>query len=271
MTHRFLHLGDTQIEFSDTDTYALGNTNTSNFGVECANSDCVKDNSNSNFFTPNDANENPDVGLPIGTNQGTIDSGNGVTENVDFTDLLIDINYTKGLFSSILADANFTAIIDLTLGKFGSDGYINNRNPGDSMDFIVGDNLDSGVLVDGLNVIHIVTGGNDFNLNNSNFIVNGSANSSFIFLVEENQNALITNSRILAGKNLGLNNILFGVLTDNNDTHFNFSQSEVYGAAFWDLSMKDHPWDGSIVANNLRGCGQWVSNALKDCLGAQLR
>lgn len=28
--------------------------------------------------------------------------------------------------------------------------------------------------------------------------------------------------------------------------------------------MKDHDWDGSIVANNLRGCGQWVSNALKD-------
>ena len=256
---------DSQIEFSNTDTYALGNTETENFGVECANSDCVKDNTNSNFFIPNLLNENPDVGIPIGADQGIIDSGNGVTENVDFTALMNDIADMKTLFSG-LTPSDFTATIDLTDGEDGSDGYINNRNPGDSHDFIVGDNLDSGtIIVDGLNVINIITGGNDFNLVNSNFIVDGSSVfSTFIFIIENNEDMLVTNSRILAGADMGLNSILFVELTTNNDTHFNFSQSEVYGAAFWDLSMNGQPWDGHIVANNLRGCGQWVSNSLKD-------
>lgn len=74
------------------------------------------------------------------------------------------------------------------------------------------------------------TGGNDFNLNNSNFIVDGIVDSTFIFIVESLQDMLVTNSRILAGENMGLNNILFVVGTDTNDTHFNFSQSEVMGA-----------------------------------------
>ncbi len=236
---------DTQIDFSNTDTYAQRGA-----GVECANSNCVKGNSNSNFFIPNGAN--PDVGSPIGSNQGRIKSGNGVTEKVDFTDLMDDISGMKSLFEG-LTSADFTATLDL------DDGYINNN-----LDFILGGNLTSGSLLSGLNVINIKTGGNDFNLNNSNFIVNGDADSTFIFLVENQQDMLVTNSRILAGENMGLNNILFAVLTDNNDTHFNFSQSEVYGASFWDLSSKDHKWDGSIVANNLRGCGQWVGNSLKD-------
>jgi hypothetical protein len=75
---------------------------------------------------------------------------------------------------------------------------------------------------------------------------------------------LVTNSRILAGADMGLSNILFAVINEDNDTHFNFSQSEVMGAAFWDLSMVDGNFAGSIVANNLRGCGQWVSNKIGD-------
>ena len=249
---------DSQIEFSTTDTYAQGSTDTENFGIECANSDCVKDNTNSNYFTPNILNENPDVGLPIGADQGIIDSGNGVTESVDFTGLMNDITDMQSLFSGL------TATLNLADGDYGSAGYISDMNPGGLGDFILGDHLDSGGIIDGLNIINIATGENDFNLTNTNFIVNGSADSTFIFLVEEGEDMLVTNSRILAGENMGLNNILFAVLTMNNDVHFNFSQSEVYGAAFWDLSTMDRSWSGHIVANNLRGCGQWVSNSLKD-------
>lgn len=249
---------DTQIDLSDTDTYA---NEGANFGFECANSDCVKGNSNANFFTPDGSN--PDVGLPIGTNEGTIDSGNGVTQNVTFTDLTSDIADMKTLLQQ-LTPADYTATLDLTDGEDGSDGYIDNRNPGDSFDFILGDNLDSGGMIDGLNVIYIETGGNDFNLNNSNFIIDGSADSTFIFVVEAPEDMLITNSRILVGDDMGLNNVLFAVMADTNDTHFNFSQSEVMGISFWDLSSKDHTYDGSIVMNNVRGCGQWVSNQLGD-------
>lgn len=254
---------DSQIEFSTTDTYAQGSTDTENFGIECANSDCVKDNTNSNYFTPNILNENPDVGLPIGADQGIIDSGNGVTESVDFTGLMNDITDMQSFFSG-LTPGDFTATLNLADGDYGSAGYISDMNPGGLGDFILGDNLDSGGMIDGLNIINIATGENDFNLTNTNFIVNGSADSTFIFLVEEGEDMLVTNSRILAGGNMGLNNILFAVLTMNNDVHFNFSQSEVYGAAFWDLSTMDRSWSGHIVANNLRGCGQWVSNSLKD-------
>ena len=243
---------NSQIEFSDTDTYAG-----SGFGIDCANTDCVKDNSNSNFFTPNGAV--PDTTPPIGTNNGQIDSGNGVNEGLDLTGLVAEIEDIRSFISE--ASSHVTATLDLTTGVYGSDGYIDNYSTDDNGDFL----LSSAVtLTSGLNIIDINTGGNDFNINNTNFIMDGFAGSTIIFLLDNMENMLITNSRILAGENMGLNNIMFAVSADTNDTHFNFSQSEIWGASFWDFSTKDNPFDGNIVMNNVRGCGQWVSNKLGD-------
>jgi hypothetical protein len=161
-----------RIDFSSVDTYAVS----TNSGVRCAGTNCVEGNSNSNFFIPGGGG-NPDIGLPIGSNQGLIAVNNGVTEAVNFTALLAEISSVRSFLTG-LATGDFTATLNLS----SSGGSINNFNSNDAGDFIVGDHL---TLVDGLNIIQIETNGSDFSINNSNFIVNGDSNDFFIFLVDE--------------------------------------------------------------------------------------
>ncbi len=249
---------DTRIDLSTTDTYAL-----TGLGIDCAKRrGCIEGNSNSNFFTPD--GENPDTTTPIGTNEGRLRVNNGVNQNVDLDALYAEVGSVRAAIEG-LAPTDFTNTLDLRSGiGGGSAGYIDNFNSGTSNgDFILSEWVDS-PLNSGLNIIDVRTGGNDFNINNTNFIVDGEAGSSFVFVIDNNEDMLVTNSRILAGENMDLNSIMFAVVSDTNDTHFNFSQSEVWGAAFWDLSSKDNDYDGSIVMNNVRGCGQWVSNKLGD-------
>jgi len=52
--------------------------------------------------------ENPDTNPPLGADLGIVDSGNGVTENVNFDDLTSDILGMKALFAG-LSDADYTA------------------------------------------------------------------------------------------------------------------------------------------------------------------
>ena len=251
---------NSQIDFSNTDTYAG-----SGFGIDCANSNCVKDNSNSNFFTPDGTV--PDTTNTPGQTTGLINPGNGVNQGVNLSALVSEITDIRDFISGNGAtDArnNITGTLDLSTGIGGSAGYINDHNSGHTNgDFLLSSAVTT--LTSGLNIIDIKTGGNDFNINNTNFIIDGKANSTIIFLLDNMEDMLITNSRILAGENMGLNNIMFAVSTNTNDTHFSFSQSEIWGAAFWDFSKKtgeNHLFDGSIVMNNVRGCGQWVSNQL---------
>jgi len=260
-----------QINFSNTDTYAEPGG-----GVDCAAAVCESNlgsDTESDFFIP-DGGENPDdtqdpagSGL-LGADQGQIASGNGLNENVDFTALSSELILVKDFVAS-LETMHITATLDLT----AEGGEIQNFNITDGTeDFVLSEHL-TGSLVDGLNIINIVTkddGAGDFKITNSNFIVDGGPNSTFVFLVngefdgdglfeQTNANMLVTNSRILAGPDMDPGNIMFIVMRDmmNSDTHFNMSQSEIWGAAFWDLTM-----NGSLVMNNVRGCGQFVSNQL---------
>lgn len=113
-------------------------------------------------------------------------------------------------------------------------------------------------LASGLNVIKINTGGNDAKINSAGLVVNGSANSRVVFLLEDQaQNFLFTDASISKGMSgIGDDAILFAMLNGGNDSNFDFSKVILNGAAFWDLSEDG----GEITMNNVQGCGQWVGD-----------
>ena len=233
-----------QIGFSDLDVYATGSGPTA--GLVCASSDCVagSSTSNSSFFTPGP------------TYVGEIKDDAGVTEGVDLSALVSEVTAFKSFINGV--SSTMTKLLDLSTSTYGSAGEIDNYNSGHANgDFLLSS---AGLgLGAGLNIIDIKTGSNDFSLNNTNFIIDGNAGDKFIFRVEEDANFLMSNVRILVGENMDLNSVMF-VTNAEDGTNVNFSNVEVNGISFWDMSMKDNPFDGLIDANNLRGCGQWVGN-----------
>lgn len=108
----------------------------------------------------------------------------------------------------------------------------------------------------GLNVIDVVTGGNDFLLNNANLVIDGPADAKVIFRLVGSDNMLISNSNVLAGLNIGENSILFYTGQLENDTHFNMNNTIINGAAFWSLGSTDI---GQINVNNAQGCTQLIA------------
>ena len=193
-------------------------------GVECAGSagDCNNGDSGTTFNT-----------LPF--------PANGLTGNVDFSALTAELNAAKVAINALLA----TDTIDLTAdgGKISGGTTTITLDPG-------------------LNVIDIITntsGATDFLIENANFVIDGPADSSVIFRVEDDANMIVSQSALLVSDSgIGLDDVLFFSDKNDNDAHFNLSNVVVNGVAFWDLSMFTDP--SEIVFNNVQGCTQVVGN-----------
>ncbi len=232
--------------------------------------------------------------------------GDGVNDDRDYT---TQTNLVRPAYEGIQAAfneafspsyADFTGELDLTdtnydynLGNHGNanEGFISNWSGTTNGDFILSERLTSGALVSGgLNVINIKTGGGKFKIKNSNFIVDGDNGSRFMFFLNGGSGGggipmQVQNSRILAGNDMGLNNILFAVKTTSVSNSFNLTRSEINGAAFWDLSralgeVSDNPdWNGdaytasvpfypdsgdlgTISVSKTRGCAQFVGTQM---------
>jgi hypothetical protein len=112
----------------------------------------------------------------------------------------------------------------------------------------------------GANFIVIDTDGNDMKINNSHLVVDGPADSSAIFLLEDqSKNFLFENSSISVGlSGIGHNTVLFAMLDGGNDTNFNFSKMIVNGVSYWDLSEDG----GKFTMNNVQGCAQCIGDHL---------
>ncbi|MEM9415693.1 MAG: PEP-CTERM sorting domain-containing protein [Planctomycetota bacterium] len=160
-------------------------------------------------------------------------------------------------------DAAHTAISGLSATggwSVSGDGFMNGSNHWQINSGTVDSNTTI-TLDAGLNVIVIDTNDNDFSLNNAGLVIDGGADSSVIFLLEneDQANFLFTNASITHGQSgIDGNSILFATLDGGNDSNFNFSKVIVNGAAFWDLSEDG----GEITMNNVQGCGQWIGDHL---------
>jgi len=168
---------------------------------------------------------------------------NGLTGGFDFTNLTTELNTARTEINALTA----TDTLDLT-----ADGGK------------ISDTTEIIDLVSGLNVIDITTNSNgstDLILENSNFIINGGADSSVIFRVPDDANMSVTQSAILVSDGgIGLNDVMFFSDKNDNDTHFNLSNVVVNGISFWDLS--DYVDPSEIVFNNVQGCTQAVGNKI---------
>ena len=210
-----------QFNFSDLDIFA-----DPAIGVQCAGSagNCNNDDSNTTF-------------------NGLAFPANGLTGGVDFTNLTSELDTARTEINGLAA----TSTIDLTSSGGKISGGTTTVN-----------------LVAGLNIIDIITntsGETDFLLENANFVIDGGADSSVIFRVEDDANMLVSQSAILVGDSgIGLDDVMFFSDKDDNDTHFGLSNVVLNGIAFWDLSEFADP--SEINFNNVQGCTQAVGNKL---------
>ena len=224
-------------------------------GVQCAPSvsSCDAGTQNSFFNDPNQFPNTFDTGTGTGilinpndaVQSTRMDAPNfaGVTGDVDFSVLLGELATAASVIPSVLA----TSVLDLSLdGKINSDTTFN--------------------LSAGLNVIDILTGGNDFLVQNSNFVIDGPSGAIAIFRVPNDANMLISQANILVGDSgIGLNKVVFLSVREDAAQHFNFNNTIINGVAFWDLGSFVDPTmnlGGEILINNAQGCTQLIADKI---------
>ena len=217
-----------------------------NIGIQCAQGVAGCDDGTQNSFFndpnqfPNTFDTNTQTGVDVNPNdadQSTrIDEPNsaGVTGNIDFTALIQEVFVDAANEIMNLAQ---TGVLNTNSGTIDSDTTVN--------------------LMSGLNVIDILTSGNDFLLDNANLVIDGPSDAFAIFRVPDDANFLVSQANILIGDGgIGLNNVLFFSKKPDNDQHFNFSSAVLNGVAFWSVARQG----GEINIDNAQGCVQLVAD-----------
>jgi len=196
-----------------------------NLGVQCAGTAaaCTANLSNA-FFHPDAFTADP------------LAEGNGLTGGVNFTALLLEL----AAAASGIPGLAFTATVDLsTDGKISADTTI--------------------LLASGLNIIDIITDGNDFLLENSaTLTIDGPADAFVIFRLDADAGKnfkISTGDIVIGGSGIGLNNVLF-FLDGGRD--FDFSNTFLNGVAFWTFGGESVD-PALIVINDGTGCTQLVA------------
>ncbi|MFN0136881.1 MAG: hypothetical protein ACKVS9_12285 [Phycisphaerae bacterium] len=178
---------------------------------------------------PNEADQNTRIDKPRQT---------GVVGNYNFAPLLAELVSARGAINALLR----TGTLDLRSsgGQIQSQTRVINLAPG-------------------LNVIDVLTNGNDFLLDNSNLILNGPADAVAIVRIPDNAKFNISNGNVLVGNGgIGLNSVLFYTDRPDNAGHYNFNNAVLNGVAFWSLGASG----GEIVINNSQGCTQLVADKI---------
>ncbi len=219
-------------------------------GIRVASQNTSVNKSSNAFF--NDPNMFPNT-FNVGTQTGVdvnpgdadqttrIDAPNnaGVTYGYDHSDLLAELAAARSAINALSATG--------TLDVSGNGGKINS-----DYTFTAGP---------GLNVIDIITGGNDFLVENSNFVIDGPMGALVIFRLPGLDNMLISQANILIGEDangIGPESVLFYTDQNEDDTHFSFSNTVLGRVAFWSLSDAG----GVIDISNAQGCTQLIADVV---------
>jgi hypothetical protein len=160
-----------------------------------------------------------------------------VTYEFDFAALLLEL----GDAATEIAGASPTATIDLSSdGKIDANTTIDNAFA-----------FDTGSIIAGLNIIDIITDGNDFSLENDALLTIDCPVGSFcVFRLDADagKNFKISNGDM----DSALNNVLFFLKTGGD---FDFSNTDLNNVAFWNFN-------GEIGIDNGTGCSQFVATDL---------
>jgi hypothetical protein len=200
-------------------------------GVQCSQgtSGCTAGNSNT-FY--NSTGTFPMPNTPLSTSNGIV-AGTAST----FTTLRNELATARTNIPLLASNGTVPG------GTFSSDLFINLVNPG----------------------IHVldVPAGSDWNLGNFDIVVNGPPGSFLVVRVPQGVNMLTSNSWIGIGSGgIGTNNVLFFTAQNNNNAHFNFSNTVFNGVSFWDLSTGTFGAGSDLSLSNGQGCAQFVSEQI---------
>ena len=238
---------DGEFSFSDVDFYA-------DLGVQCANTPCDQSVSNSTWF---------DTGETIGSGGSPMPS-NGVFD-FDPTDLLGELANAKSVIQSLTAESTITSNIENENDKDGSGPSI--------FDLVAADTNNDGIAV----IDIIIDGGNsDFELNNSDWILQGTEDVFGIFRIRGESNFNISNSSILLGDggigdqdDDGTIDSLGAIFfkgdeegSDSSDKVFNGNNVILNGIGLWDLVTVGDDGNTELGINNGQGCAQFISSSI---------
>lgn len=202
-------------------------------GIDCAPSYSFCTNSGS-FFS-NTYYDNAAGGLGL----RSIANGDGVNGSVILTDLINEINAAWTDLSTLGSPTGF---ISTSSGVISSNQVVN---------------LSSGINIIGFSGV----GGNDISLNNASLVFQGPSDAIAVVIVPDTSNFLVSNGNLVVGNGgIGLNNVVMVSLKDDNNAHFNLSNSILNGVAFWDLGEQGDETYGEVVFNNVAGCTQVVGD-----------
>ncbi len=186
----------------------------------------------------------------------------GITYNYPHNPLIAELEAAKAIIPGLAA----THLLDVATGNAGELDLFSTATGGALV--VTGGNSKGGVdatftVGSGLSVVDISTfnsPGNDFLVNNANFVIDGPADASVILRLPGDDNMLVANSNILIGNGgIGLNNVMFVTIQEQNDTHFEVNNAVLNGLALWSLS-DINPTAGVININDSQGCVQLVAD-----------
>jgi hypothetical protein len=206
-----------------------------------------------NSVNPNDAVQSTRIDPP-----GNGGFNAGITFGFDHSSLINELTTARTTINGLASTGTF----DVSGGNAGQLDTSSSAT-GAALNVTTGNSL-GGVdatltLSSGFNVIDIVTGSNDFLINNANLVIDGPSDAFVIFRLPDADNMLISNSNLLIGDGgIGMNNVLFYTDQNENDTHFSANNMIINGVALWSLG----PNGGSIVVNNSQGCTQLVADVV---------
>ncbi|AQQ69829.1 hypothetical protein SMSP2_00163 [Limihaloglobus sulfuriphilus] len=169
----------------------------------------------------------------------------GVSFNYDHSGLLVELSAARDSINNLVSTGSITR----------SNGEIKDQTYTFYAD-------------DGVNVVDIYTNGNDFKLQNANFVIQGSEFSKVIFRITGDKNMLIDNANILLGDGgIDYTSVMF--FSEHNN--YDFSNAILSGVAFWSLGEEKT----TISMSNVQGCTQLIADVveldnvrLSQCQGA---
>ena len=236
-------------------TSSGGKTDSSNslvfadIGIQSASSDPLGGSVSSSYHF--DLTENAPC-----SNADPLVLGDGATANNNFTPLLTQLTAWKTYITGLAAEVtinNYSAWTNNAASN-GNGGLRTNYDSNDTNG-------------DGIVVINLADTGNDFSVNNTDWVINGSGSKLIIFRLTGGRNMVMSNASITLGDS-GIANGGMGVIfytsykgSGNTDAVFSGSNLIASGVGFWDLNVvgQGGSTGTNIVINNGQGCAQFIS------------
>ena len=189
----------------------------------------------------------------------------GTSKNNNFSTLLAELAAWKTFINGLTAEAT------ITKAQIESD-FVNNMasNGSGGLRTTYADSLDTNN--DGIILINVNPQDIDFNITNTDWVVNGTGNKLLIFRINDGANMNMSNVSITLGTG-GIANLGAGMIfyqdseaadsPESSDAVFNGDNVILDGGAFWDLNDVGESAGGgdghNIVINNGQGCWQFIS------------